>query len=311
MAVNLIQSGEKLPSNEAIERVCVPHRDLFKRRADRFRQLSVDHPLQDYLLLMAMIADCQQELLDDPLSLNALDDQQCAQSQAHEMPPLAFETRVREGLWLPMLDAFLERFTAPDDLGVVTEAIEQLRQAKRSQRIDWAHALLNGYYDRLNAAHVPFLGAALQCAWSHWLLSLPEGALDVGDSTLCPACGSMPVAGQIRAEGKQDGLRYLVCSLCSCAWHFVRIKCSNCRGTRNLSYLSLEQEGQAPERAALRAETCPECQHYLKQFYMAFDKEVEVMADDLASLGLDIRLADEGYLRSAPNLLMAPGDDER
>ncbi|MBF3246163.1 formate dehydrogenase accessory protein FdhE, partial [Pseudomonas aeruginosa] len=187
---------------------------------------------------------------------------------------------------------------------------EQLREADEGQRKAWAIALLSGQFDLLPAALVPFLGAALQVAWSHWLLGLEEGAVVETESrTLCPACGSPPMAGMIRQGGKETGLRYLSCSLCACEWHYVRIKCSHCEESKHLAYLSLEHDGQPAEKAVLRAETCPSCQGYLKQFYLEFDRHADALADDLASLALDMRLAEDGYLRRSPNLLLAPGGE--
>lgn len=115
------------------------------------------------------------------------------------------------------------------------------------------------------------------------------------------------MAGMIRQGGKETGLRYLSCSLCACEWHYVRIKCSHCEESKHLAYLSLEHDGQPAEKAVLRAETCPSCQGYLKQFYLEFDRHADALADDLASLALDMRLAEDGYLRRSPNLLLAPG----
>ncbi|MBF2997574.1 formate dehydrogenase accessory protein FdhE, partial [Pseudomonas aeruginosa] len=192
----------------------------------------------------------------------------------------------------------------------VGAALEQLREADEGQRKAWAIALLSGQFDLLPAALVPFLGAALQVAWSHWLLGLEEGAVVETESrTLCPACGSPPMAGMIRQGGKETGLRYLSCSLCACEWHYVRIKCSHCEESKHLAYLSLEHDGQPAEKAVLRAETCPSCQGYLKQFYLEFDRHADALADDLASLALDMRLAEDGYLRRSPNLLLAPGGE--
>ncbi|MEF9672373.1 formate dehydrogenase accessory protein FdhE [Pseudomonas sp. PCH446] len=105
--------------------------------------------------------------------------------------------------------------------------------SRAGQRKVWALALLGGQYAGLPAALVPFLGAALQAAWSHWLLSVPNLALKPGDSlSQCPACGSPAMAGVIRHRGKFNGLRYLVCSLCACEWHVVRVKCIYCEQSK-------------------------------------------------------------------------------
>lgn len=115
------------------------------------------------------------------------------------------------------------------------------------------------------------------------------------------------MAGVVRNRGKHNGLRYLVCSLCACEWHVVRVKCVYCESSKDLRYTNLEDDRHAPGKAPLRAECCPGCQHYLKQSYLENDAAAEPLADDLASLALDIRLDEEGFQRLAPNLMLAPG----
>src|SRR5690606_12710991 len=124
---------------------------------------------------------------------------------------------VRENGWQPFLDALLERVEAPND--AVAKALDSLRQADAAQRRAWAVSLLDGDYSALDAAVVPFLGAALQAAWSQALLTLPEGSVtDIGSGAHCPCCGSPAMTGVIRRRGQQQGRRYLLCSLCSREW---------------------------------------------------------------------------------------------
>jgi FdhE protein len=59
--------------------------------------------------------------------------------------------------------------------------------------------------------------------------------------------------------------------------------------------------------AARRAEACDECKSYLKIFYQEKDPAVDPVADDLASLALDVLVDERGYGRSGPNLLFHPG----
>jgi FdhE protein len=287
----------------------LPERDLFQHRAERLRQLAEGHPLAGYLLLIAGLCDAQQQVLDNPPHLPGPAPEALARSREHHMPPLAFEALVRGDGWLGALDALLEQFHAPANPAVAA-ALKQLTAADPGQRKAWGIALLNGQFDLLPAALVPFLGAALQVAFSHWLLALPDGSVVETDAkTLCPACGSPPVGGMIRHRGKHNGLRYLACSLCSCEWHYVRVKCSHCQESKHLTYLSLARDDAKAEQSAIRAEACPNCQGYLKQCYLEHDAEAEAQADDLASLELDLRLSEEGYLRRAPNLLLAPGGE--
>lgn len=57
-----------------------------------------------------------------------------------------------------------------------------------------------------------------------------------------------------------------------------------------------------------QAEACPECRSYLKLCRMDRDPEVEPLADDLASLALDLLMSEEGFGRSRVNYLMLQSD---
>jgi len=287
----------------------LPPHNLFSLRAQRLELLAVGHPLADYLLLIAGLCRAQQQVLDDP-PLNApLDRQRIGRGRRHGLPPFAADTLAREDDWQPYLDALLQRYCAPTQ-PAVAEALATLQGVSAGQRRAWAVALLSGQYSLVPAALVPFLGAALQTAWSHWLLSTPNLQLTPGDSlSQCPACGSPAMAGVIRNRGKHNGLRYLVCSLCACEWHVVRVKCVYCEQSKGLEYLSLEDERHAANQAPLRAEMCPGCNSYLKLLYLENDAHAEALSTDLSSLMLDMRLAQDGYQRLAPNLLLAPGDE--
>jgi len=287
----------------------LPPPNLFSLRAQRLELLAVDHPLADYLWLIAGLCRVQQQLLDDPPPGAPLDMQRIELCQQHGLLPFAADSLTREDDWQPYLDALLQRYAPPAQPAVV-EALATLRAASSGQRRAWAVALVSGQYSLVPAALVPFLGAALQAAWSHWLLSTPDLQLKPGDSlSQCPCCGSPAMAGVIRNRGKHNGLRYLVCSLCACEWHVVRVKCVYCEQSKGLEYLSLEDDRHAANQAPLRAEVCPSCNSYLKLIYLENNAAAEALSADLGSLMLDMRLAQDGYQRLAPNLLLAPGDE--
>ncbi|ANY90207.1 MULTISPECIES: formate dehydrogenase accessory protein FdhE [Pseudomonas] len=285
----------------------LPPANLFERRAERLEQLAEGNALGQYLMLIARLCRIQQQLVDNPPSALPVAGERQRLCISHGLPPLAADSLVREGPWLVWLKALLERFDGASD-GALGEALRTLRESDDSQRKGWAIALLAGQYDAVPAALVPFIGAALQAAWSHWLLTLPEPELKPADSLAqCPACGSPAMAGVVRNRGKHNGLRYLVCSLCACEWHVVRVKCVYCESSKDLRYSNLEDDRHAPGKAPLRAECCPGCQSYLKQSYLENDAAAEPLADDLASLALDMRLDEEGFQRLGPNLMLAPG----
>ena len=78
-------------------------------------------------------------------------------------------------------------------------------------------------------------------------------------------------------------------------------KCSNCDSTHALDYWCLEDE-----KAPIKAEGCNECQTYLKAFYQQADHQLELVADDLASLALDAEMEEKELARSGINPLMLP-----
>ncbi|VVP86685.1 formate dehydrogenase accessory protein FdhE [Pseudomonas fluorescens] len=287
----------------------LPPHNLFALRADRLEQLAEGHALADYLRLIAGLCRVQQQVFDDPPLTAPFDQQRIEACQQHGLPPFAADTLIREDAWQAYLEALLQRYV-PDAKPAVVDAVTTLRVASPGQLRSWAVALVSGQYSMVPAALVPFLGAALQTAWSHWLLTTPDLKLKPGDSlSQCPACGSPAMAGVIRHRGKHNGLRYLVCSLCACEWHVVRVKCVYCESSKGLDYFSLEDDRHAANQAPQRAEVCPSCNSYLKLVYLENDADAEALSADLGSLLLDMRLAQDGYQRLAPNLLLAPGDE--
>jgi FdhE protein len=60
--------------------------------------------------------------------------------------------------------------------------------------------------------------------------------------------------------------------------------------------------------AAMRAETCDECKSYLKILYQEQAPDGDPVADDLATLALDMLVDEAGYSRAGPNLLFVPGN---
>jgi FdhE protein len=54
----------------------------------------------------------------------------------------------------------------------------------------------------------------------------------------------------------------------------------------------------------VRAESCDSCKTYRKICYQEQDREVEPVADDLASLALDLLMTDAGFHRGSGNPLL-------
>jgi FdhE protein len=169
---------------------------------------------------------------------------------------------------------------------------------------DWlesqADALLAQRGADIDAATAPFLMAALQVVHTARACALSEAEVPtLATQGVCPVCGSLPVASIVHVAQPYQGYRFLHCSLCATEWHRVRVQCTTCDATKDIGYHSI---ADAPD--AVRAESCESCKTYRKILYPEKDPEVEPVADDLASMALDLLLGEAGYARASGNPLL-------
>jgi FdhE protein len=143
-------------------------------------------------------------------------------------------------------------------------------------------------------AAAPFVGAALQVVATARAARLDPADIPRAGSG-CPVCGSPPVAGVVQGD---DRLRYLTCALCAAEWHLARIHCALCLATAGVGYHHLEHDASA------RAETCEACKGYVKLFDLEKRPGADPLADDAATLALDLLLGEAGYHRGGSNPLL-------
>lgn len=296
--------------HNTIPRIQLPARDsVFATRAARLRQLAVDSPVADYLLLMARLVDAQQNALRGCNAPPASEDR-IALAQAHGMPPLQAVGWPRDPLWRDILRQLVDELAGGQD--VPAEALEVCSALRRAldedteSLEDLAEAVLSEQHRGVDGAAAPFVMAALQVYWTDLASRFDEKQLPVASPFgVCPVCASLPVASVVRVGGQFEGYRYLCCSLCATQWHMVRVKCSHCEDVESVAYQAIE--GRAP---AIKAETCDRCHTYRKIFYQDKDLHVEPVADDLASLMLDVLVGEAGYSRASGNPLLWHGAEE-
>ncbi|MCA0175597.1 MAG: formate dehydrogenase accessory protein FdhE [Proteobacteria bacterium] len=314
-----LRTPEEIALNAGADwpRLRLPDPDVFAERALRLRQLAAGHALRDYLLLLAVVAEAQHARLATypgvPLPTPAQ-----ADAAAHAGAPLlATTTWPRDAAWRSQLRGLLGEVLAnlpadsPARAGV--QAVQALPDADLEQQAD---RLLAGRTQGLDLAGAPLIAAGLQLHWTHLVrasagaLTQPFGMPD--DATRCPCCGSPPAASIVRIGGAVDGHRYLHCTLCSAQWHLVRVKCAHCLGTSGIQYQALQavDAKASPQRAPVQAETCDTCGHYLKILHMTADPQVEPLADDLATLTLDLLVGEAGYAPAGHNLLLLFGEED-
>lgn len=325
MVQRLLEPGEiEALDHTAIPRLLLPEaRSLFTARAARLRQLAnnqikgipVGETMAGYLNMMAALVDAQSAVIRSlPADTFALPDAADIQLAIdHHMPPLPANGQ-RPATWRRVFDAILDQLdplaaSQPQLASVLTE----LRSLEAAQLEGCADAVLAELTEGVHPLHAPFVAAALQVMWTMRASQLDAPRVQpLVTNTLCPVCGSHPVASVIRIGGQSQGYRYLQCSCCASEWHMVRVKCSCCEGTSKVAYQSIEPEEGAPDPAnkandpskVARAETCDDCNTYRKIFNQEHDLHVEPLADDLASLALDLLVGEAGYARASGNPLL-------
>ncbi len=296
------QAGSKIPFVHLPDRARV-----FGDRAARLRHLAQGHAMAGYLQFVADVADAQQALLDQMPPLRLPSPAAIAECNEHGMPPLNFQTHARDQQWCNGLRWML-RSLADRTSGRLNEVVVALEGSRDELYEAQASKLLAGITFGLDIAAAPLIGAGLQVYFTHLAAALGDNAITPIDvATICPCCGSRPTASVARVGGAEAGYRFLHCALCSTQWHMVRIKCTNCESTKGISYLALD-DGTPADKKAVKAETCDECGTYLKICYMERDLGVEPVADDIASLSLDLLVSDTGKHSSGINFMLVHGD---
>ena len=278
---------------------------IFSDRARRFLHLADHHSLADWLRYLGHLTQCQQELASSLNDLPLPDAGALDQARRHNMPPLNAASSVRPAIWHTVLQRLIDKLIAVSPSATLAR-LYALRDAA-PQRLDaLATALLNGQPDPTDLADVPLVAAALQTVWTAWAERVDPATLALLDSPgLCPCCGSLPVASIVRSTAdttQVNNLRYLHCSLCNTEWNVPRAVCTACATDRGISYREIDGSS-----GAVRAECCDTCHSYLKLVVQEKAPSVDPVADDLATLALDLLVDEAGYSRSGPNLLLLGG----
>lgn len=301
--VRILEPGQMEAPAAEIRFLFLPGTDLFGRRAERFRRLSEDHSLGDYLAFLALLADAQQAALNRFPPVPLPDPREQALCHDHGMPLLDARSWPRNPAWRAGLTEILQRVSESDLPTAARETVAGLIHAAETGLEEMAGNILAGNMGGILPRELPFVAAALQVYWVHMASTLGEQAFGRREEVgVCPVCGSYPTAGVVRSGGAEQGLRYLSCSLCASQWHMVRVKCSNCESTHGIDYYTLEGSS-----GAVKAESCDDCGTYLKLLYLEKDSRMEAMTDDLATLALDMLMDNEGRARGGTNLFIHPG----
>ncbi len=299
----ILHPGQLAATGEA-PALRLPEPGLFARRARRLYQLAVGHSMEGYLKFAAALAEAQQQQLACLATLPLPDQDFLQHCRAHQMPPLAPAGWQRDPVWRTVA---VQLAVALDAIAPAPAraALARLRTAP----VEWleaqADALLAEDRATLDLACAPVIGAALQVCWTQLATALDSAWIAPASTpALCPVCGAPPVASVVGGTGDADsGLRYLHCALCGSEWHAVRAQCTQCNNDKGIVYFAVETSQQP-----IQAEACPECGSYLKICRRDQQLDMEPLADDLASLALDLLMGEEKFARSGVNYLLLQGE---
>jgi FdhE protein len=262
---------------------------VFEVRSERLAELAKGHAAGPFLELLAALARGQHQ----------------ASREIHVPPgarllegvPLDHARWARDPAWRAMLRVVIAASRAGALPAPGREAVARLERASEAEIEALANDVLAG--PPRDLATTPFVGAALQVYFTRLAAGLAAGAV-AATRAGCPACGSPPVASVVLGT---ERTRYLACSLCAAEWHLPRVQCFLCRSAATISYYSVEESS-----AGAKAETCEDCHSYLKLFDRQEAPAAEALADDAATLVLDLLLGERGYRRAGVNLLAPAGE---
>ncbi|MET0193602.1 MAG: formate dehydrogenase accessory protein FdhE [Hyphomicrobiaceae bacterium] len=269
---------------------------IFLTRSKRFAALAPGHELQPYLEFLAKLTRAQHDIQDELPAAALPPFDRIGQALEHGMPPLSRALYEPDPSMELTVERLLSRLASIELPQATALAISAVRQAPSDQRRAMLAAALKDATPPDDVAQRTLVLAGLQVYFARLAALLRADDLKPVADGVCPTCGSAPVSSTVVGWPKAHNTRFCTCSLCATMWNVVRVKCVLCSSTEGISYKSIEGGSEH-----IKAETCDKCRRYVKIFYQVNDPVLEGLADDVASLGLDMMLTGEAWTRGAQN----------
>lgn len=270
---------------------------LFPARSRRFADLAArGGDLAPYLLFLSAICAAQGRILSQLPAVVLSPEAERARSSQHGMPQIGRRRMGADEGALAAFDALLAALDGGEMPLPSQEAITRLRAATPEARGALLDDALAEEADPDRIAETVLAAAALQVHLTRMAAALEPASLRKVANGACPACGAAPAASAVVGREGMANTRFCTCALCATEWHVTRVLCLNCGNERGVKFHGVEGGDEN-----VKAECCPECRAYAKILYQNRDPALEPVADDVASLALDLLLAEEGYRRFSLN----------
>ena len=272
---------------------------LFRSRAQRFVALAARHELAEYLRFLAGLAETQHRIQEELPVPDPPSEELRARARELSLPPLPRDRFTFEPVFAETLARLLAYVTAADMPPPARVALQRLTNADIATREHMVRAVLaNSLPIETLAEHV-YVAAALQVHFARLAAQLnPDRLVPIGKAG-CPVCGGLPACSLVVGWRRAQATRFCACALCGTLWNYVRIKCTLCGSTKSISYQQIEAGS-----GTVKAETCGTCHGYVKILHQQEDPQLEPVADDVATLGLDLLLREAGYRRGGVNFFL-------
>ena len=184
-----IQAGRQMPFLRLPQRA-----KLFAERALRLRQLSAGHPMRDYLLFIAELAQAQHQVLQDYAQVPLPDAAACDSAARGLLPPLPATLWTLDAAWTGELRRLLGVLADRLPAGPARDVVQRVIATDDATLNRQADLLRNGMARGLDMAAAPLVAAGLQAYFSHLVLATAtahgEAVFGRTDpATGCPCCG--------------------------------------------------------------------------------------------------------------------------
>lgn len=277
-----------------------PAKNIFEERSVRFQELAQNESSEWklYLELLGNLSAAQQRVSEKHPLFNVP-----ALYQGQTVLPQATLGEVPVEFYGILTDLLAE--INGNTTHTVQAEIGKLAALSREEAEALAKRILLQTDTDADRTAVIWVQAALQIIWTAWAIQLTEDHVPpVEERVNCPCCGTEAVGSVVLVKGDFNGHRYMHCPLCNSRWNALRAQCPTCGASSGMHIQEIDTEampGLTPALQGARAESCEVCHSYRKLYRLDKQQYADPVADDLASLALDILVGEAGYQRGGAN----------